>query len=254
MLSDLNNKRALITGAAQGIGRSIAELFVQRGARVVLADIDEEQVKKTAADLGTAAVPVSCDVTDGEQVASAVATAVSEWGGLDIAVNNAGIEIAKPLVETPDDEYDQLMAINIKGVFLGVKHQTPALAASGGGAIINMASVAGLGGVPLLGVYGASKGAVIRISQTAALELRDAGIRVNAVCPSFIDTDMVNRLVEPFESATGANFGDVVAIKQQRLGTTVEVAEMVAFLASDDARFITASHYVLDCALSGSLF
>ncbi|MPZ00902.1 MAG: glucose 1-dehydrogenase [Actinophytocola sp.] len=254
MLSDLNNKRALITGAAQGIGRSIAELFVQRGAHVVLADIDEEQVKKTATDLGAAAVPVSCDVTDGEQVASAVATAVSAWCGLDIAVNNAGIEIAKPLVETPDDEYDQLMAINLKGVFLGIKHQTPALAASGGGAIINMASVAGLGGVPLLGVYGASKGAVIRISQTAALELRDAGIRVNAVCPSFIDTDMVNRLVEPFESATGANFGDVVALKQQRLGTTDEVAEMVAFLASDDARFITASHYVLDCALSGSLF
>lgn len=254
MLSDLNNKRALVTGAAQGIGRSIAELFIQRGARVVLADIDEEMVKKTAIDLGASAVPVGCDVTDGEQVAAAVATAVSEWGGLDIAVNNAGIEIAKPLVETPDDEYDQLMAINLKGVFLGIKHETPALAAAGGGAIINMASVAGLGGVPLLGVYGASKGAVIRISQTAALELRDAGIRVNAVCPSFIDTGMVSRLVEPFESATGANFGDVVALKQQRLGTSDEVAEMVAFLASDDARFITASHYVLDCALSGSLF
>lgn len=254
MLSDLNNKRALVTGAAQGIGRSIAELFVQRGARVVLADIDEEKVNKTAADLGDAAVAVSCDVTDGEQVAAAVDAAVSAWGGLDIVVNNAGIEIAKPLAHTPDDEYDQLMAINVKGVFLGIKHATPALAASGGGAIINMASVAGLGGVPLLGVYAASKGAVIRLSQTAALELRDAGIRVNAVCPSFVDTEMVNRLVEPFESATGANFGDVVALKQQRLGTSDEVAEMVAFLASDDARFITASHYVLDCALSGSLF
>lgn len=254
MLSDLNDKRALITGAAQGIGRSIAELFVRRGARVVLADIDEDMVKQTAADLGTGAVPFACDVTDGGQVAAAVDVAVTEWGGLDIAVNNAGIEIAKPLVETPDEEYDQLMAINLKGVFLGIKHQTPALAAAGGGAIINMASVAGLGGVPLLGVYGASKGAVIRISQTAALELRDYGIRVNAVCPSFIDTGMVSRLVDPFETATGANFDDVVALKQQRLGTADEVAEMVAFLASDDARFITASHYVLDCALSGSLF
>lgn len=254
MLSDLNDKRALITGAAQGIGRSIAELFVERGARVVLADIDEEKVKQTAADLGAATLPVGCDVTDGEQVASAVAAAVTEWGGLDIAVNNAGIEIAKPLVETPDEEYDALMAINLKGVFLGIKHETPALAASGGGAIVNMASVAGLGGVPLLGVYGASKGAVIRMSQTAALELRDAGIRVNAVCPSFIDTGMVSRLVDPFETATGANFNDVVALKQQRLGTAEEVAEMVAFLASDDAMFITASHYVLDCALSGSLF
>lgn len=254
MLSDLDNKRALVTGAAQGLGLAVAQLFVERGARVVLADIDEEKVAKAAAELGGAALPVRCDVTDGDQVAAAVALAVGEWGGLDIAVNNAGIEIGKPLVHTPDDEFDQLMAINVKGVFLGIKHQVPALAASGGGAIINMASVAGLGGVPLLGVYCASKAAVIRLSETAALELRDAGIRVNAVCPSFIDTEMVERLVAPFESATGANFGDVVALKQQRLGTPEEVAEMVAFLASDDARFVTASHYVLDCALSGSLF
>jgi NAD(P)-dependent dehydrogenase (short-subunit alcohol dehydrogenase family) len=254
MLSDLRNKRALVTGAAQGLGRAIAGLFVERGARVVLADIDEEKVNKAASELGGAALPVRCDVTEGGQVAAAVALAVGEWGGLDIAVNNAGIEIGKPLVDTPDEEFDRLMAINVKGVFLGVKHQAPALAASGGGAIVNMASVAGLGGVPLLGAYCASKGAVIRLSETAALELRDAGIRVNAVCPSFIDTDMVARLVRPFEAATGANFDDVVALKQQRLGTPEEVAEMVAFLASDDARFITASHYVLDCALSGSLF
>lgn len=253
MLSDLNNKRALVTGAAQGIGRSIAELFVQRGARVVLADIDEENVRKTAAELGDAAVAVQCDVTDGEQVAAAVATCVNELGGLDIAVNNAGIEITAPVALMADDDFDRLMAINVKGVFLGIKHQTPALIASGGGAIVNMSSVAGLGGCPLLGVYGASKAAVIRMSETAALELRDQGIRVNAVCPSFIDTGMVERLVEPFEAATGANFGDLVGLKQQRLGTPEEVAEMVAFLASDDARFVTASHYVLDCALSGSL-
>lgn len=254
MLSDLKYKRALVTGAAQGLGFAIAELFVERGARVVLADIDEDKVKKAATDLGDAALPVRCDVTDGDQVAAAVASAVDEWGGLDIAVNNAGIEIGKPLVHTPDEEFDQLMAINVKGVFLGIKHEVPAIAASGGGSIINMSSVAGLGGVPLLGAYCASKGAVIRLSETAALELRDAGIRVNAVCPSFIDTEMVARLVEPFEAATGANFDDVVALKQQRLGTPEEVAEMVAFLASDDARFVTASHYVLDCALSGSLF
>lgn len=254
MLSDLKHKRALVTGAAQGLGFAIAELFVERGARVVLADIDEDKVKKAATDLGDAALPVRCDVTDGDQVAAAVASAVDEWGGLDIAVNNAGIEIGKPLVHTPDEEFDQLMAINVKGVFLGIKHEVPAIAASGGGSIINMSSVAGLGGVPLLGAYCASKGAVIRLSETAALELRDAGIRVNAVCPSFIDTEMVARLVEPFEAATGANFDDVVALKQQRLGTPEEVAEMVAFLASDDARFVTASHYVLDCALSGSLF
>ncbi|SNR83972.1 NAD(P)-dependent dehydrogenase, short-chain alcohol dehydrogenase family [Haloechinothrix alba] len=254
MLSELTNKRALVTGAAQGLGRAVAELFVERGARVVLADIDMERLHRTATELGGTTVPVRCDVTDADQVAAAVAKVESEWGGLDIAVNNAGIEVASPLVDQAETDFDRLMAINVKGVFLGIKYAAPALAKAGGGAVINMASVAGLGGVPLLGSYCASKAAVIRLSETAALELRDSGVRVNAVCPSFVDTEMVNRLVDPFEAATGAKFEDVVAVKQQRLGTPEEVAEIVAFLASDDARFITASHYVLDCALSGSLF
>ncbi|GAA5175804.1 SDR family oxidoreductase [Pseudonocardia eucalypti] len=253
MLSDLKDKRALVTGAAQGLGRAVAELFVARGARVLLTDIDGDLVAKTAADLGDAAHPLVSDVTSEADVAASVRACVDTLGGLDIAVNNAGIEIGKPLVEQTEEEFDRLMDINVKGVFFGIKHQTPALVASGGGAIVNMSSVAGLGGVPLLGSYCASKAAVLRLTETAAIELRAAGIRVNAVCPSFIQTEMVARLVNPFEGATGANFDDLVAVKQQRLGTPEEVAEMVAFLASDDARFVTGAHYTLDSGLTGSL-
>ncbi|HEY2204416.1 MAG TPA: SDR family oxidoreductase [Pseudonocardia sp.] len=254
MLSDLKDKRALVTGAAQGLGRAIAELFVERGARVVLTDIDGDLLDKTVADLGTAAHGVVADVTSEAQVSSSVTAAVDHLGGLDIAVNNAGIEIGKPLVEQTEDEFDRLMSINVKGVFLGIKHETPAMIASGGGNIVNMSSVAGLGGVPLLGTYCASKAAVLRLTETAAVELRAHGVRVNAVCPSFINTDMVARLVNPFEGATGAKFDDLVAVKQQRLGTPEEVAETVAFLASDDARFVTGAHFTLDGGLTGSLF
>lgn len=254
MLSDLEGKRALVTGAAQGLGLAIASLFVERGARVLLADVNADGVAKAAIDLGDAAASIACDVTDTDQVAGAVATITDTWGGLDIAVNNAGIEVGKPLIEHTEEEFDRLMAINVKGVFLGMKHEVPALLAAGGGNIVNMSSVAGLGAAPLLGVYCATKAAVLRLSEVAAIELRPYGVRVNAVCPSFIDTPMVDRLVAPFEAAIEASFSDVVALKQQRLGTAEEVAEMVAFLASDDARFVTASHYTLDGGLTGSLF
>jgi NAD(P)-dependent dehydrogenase (short-subunit alcohol dehydrogenase family) len=255
MLSDLHDKRALVTGAAQGLGLAIATLFVERGAWVLLADINDDGVNEAAAKLGDRALAVRCDVTSGDDVAAMVATAVDGWGGLDIAVNNAGIEIGKPLIEHTDEEFSRLMDINVKGVFLGIKHETPAMLAGGGGAIVNMSSVAGLGAAPLLGAYCASKAAVLRMSEVAAIELRPHGVRVNAVCPSFIDTPMVDRLVSPFEAALGGpSFADVVALKQQRLGSAEEVAEMVAFLASDDAKFVTASHYVLDGGLTGSLF
>jgi len=249
---ELEGKRTLITGAARGLGLAIAELFAERGARVAMADMDVPTVHAAAAGVGEGAIALSCDVTKPEDVKQMIDDTVAAFGGLDVVINNAGIEISKPLPETGDDEFLKLMAVNVGGVFYGIKYSVPALAQSGGGCILNMSSVAGLAGVPLLGVYSASKAAVIRLSQTAAIELRDFGIRVNAICPSFIQTEMVDRLVEPFEAATGVGFGDLAAVAQGRLGTPEEVAEIVAFLASDDASFITGSYYTLDNALSAS--
>jgi NAD(P)-dependent dehydrogenase (short-subunit alcohol dehydrogenase family) len=249
---ELNGKRVLITGAARGLGVAIATLFAERGARVALADLDGAAAEHSAREIGGDAIALTCDVTRPEQVQQAIADTVEAFGGLDVLVNNAGIEIGKPIPETGDEEFARLYDVNVNGVFYGMKYGIPALAASGGN-IINMSSLAGLAGVPLLGAYCGSKAAVIRLTQTAAVELRGAGIRVNALCPAFIDTGMVDRLVEPFETATGAHFDDLAAQAQGRLGTPEEVAEMAAFLASDDASFVTGSYYILDNALSASV-
>jgi NAD(P)-dependent dehydrogenase (short-subunit alcohol dehydrogenase family) len=249
---ELDGKRTLVTGAARGLGLAIAQLFTERGARVALADLDGAAVEQAAQEVGRGAISLQCDVTKPDDVRRAIEDTVHAFGGLDVLVNNAGIEIGKPIPEITDEEFSLLMAVNVNGVFYGIKYATPALAQSRG-CIINMSSVAGLAGVPLLGAYCASKAAVLRLTQTAAIELRDAGIRVNAICPSFIKTEMVDRLVTPFEAATGANFDDLAAQAQGRLGTPEEVAEMAAFLASDDASFVTGTHYVLDNALTASV-
>jgi NAD(P)-dependent dehydrogenase (short-subunit alcohol dehydrogenase family) len=249
---ELDGKRALVTGAGRGLGHAIARLFAERGARVALADRDTAAAEQSAQALGGDAIALTCDVTDPGAVQQAIADTVERFGGLDVMVNNAGIEIGKPIPETPDAEFAALYAVNVNGVFYGMKYAIPALAQTRGN-IINMASLAGLGGVPLLGAYCGSKAAVIRLTQTAAVELRPAGIRVNALCPAFIRTEMVERLVEPFESATGANFDDLAAQAQGRLGTPQEVAEMAVFLASDDASFVTGAYFILDNALSAAV-
>lgn len=245
---ELDGKRTLITGAARGLGLAMAELFAERGARVAIADLDGAAAERAAISIGGDAIALPCNVTSAGEVQQAITATVEAFGGLDVIVNNAGIEIAAPLPETDDDDFDRLLAINVKGVFYGIKYAVPELAKTGG-TIINMASAAGVAGVPLLGAYSASKAAVIRLTQTAAIELRDYGIRVNALCPSFIKTEMVDRLVEPFEAATGVEFDALAKQAQGRLGTPEEVAELAAFLASDEASFVTGAHYLLDNAL-----
>lgn len=250
---ELQGRKALITGAAQGLGKAIAELFVERGAQVMLADIDAKGAARTADALGPQARSVRCNVTNSAEVAAAVEATVAAFDGLDTLVNNAGIEIVKPLFDNSEEEYERLMAINVKGVFLGMKHALGPLAASGRGSVVNISSLAGTNGVPLFGTYAASKSAVIQLSRTAAAELRPAGIRVNAVCPGFVGTAMVDRLIPTVEAIVGVPFSALVAVKQLRLGTPREVAEMTAFLASDAASWTTGSHYILDGGLSAGL-
>lgn len=252
MSDDLTGRRALVTGAARGLGLAVAELFLERGATVMISDRDGAEAEAVAARLGDAAHANACDVTDSAQVQAMIEATTSALGGLDILVNNAGIEIAKPVTEHTDEEFLNLLKINVHGVFMCTKYAVPALA-DGGGNIVNMSSVAGLGGSPLMAAYCSSKAAVIGFTEVCAIELRDAGIRVNAVCPSFIGTDMVDRLIPIYEEILPLPFDEVVKIKQGRLGTAAEVAETVAFLASDDASWTTGSHYVLDNALTASL-
>jgi NAD(P)-dependent dehydrogenase (short-subunit alcohol dehydrogenase family) len=217
-----------------------------------MTDVDEDLVRSAARDLGGRALAMRADVTQPDDVRVTLEEAAAAFGGLDIVVNNAGIEIGKPIVEPSTDEVRRLLDIIVVGVFHGIKYAVPVLAPDGG-VIINIASVAGLGGCPLLGVYCASKGAVLRLTETAAIELRDAGIRVCAIAPAFVDTTMVQRLTPAVEELTQTPFGDLVAVKQGRLGTPEDVAEGVAFLASDEADWITGQPLVLDGGLTGSL-
>ena len=251
-MSDLHGRRVWVSGAAQGIGRAIAERFAAGGARVVLTDVNEDGVREAAAAIGGEAHGERCDVTDGAAVEASLAAAAERLGGLDVIVNNAGIEIGKPLVEHETDEVRLVLDVNVVGVFHGMKHGTPHLAATRG-VFINMASVAGLGGAPLLSIYCASKGAVMRMSEVAAIELKDAGIRVMTICPAFVDTPMVDRLIPSFEQVAGAPFEVLAQMKQTRLGTVEDIAEGVAFAASDDSAWCTGQPLVLDGGLTGSL-
>jgi NAD(P)-dependent dehydrogenase (short-subunit alcohol dehydrogenase family) len=250
-MGDLEGKRALVTGAAAGIGRQIAEVFVEQGALVMMADIAEERVAKEAAALGQSSV--ACDVSISADVKRAVDEVVSTFGGIDIVVSNAGIEQIAPLTEHTESDWDKIFAVNVKSVLFGVQHGAPAIIASGGGNIVNMASVAGLNGCPLFGAYAASKAAVVSITRTAALELRSAGVRVNAVCPAFLATEMVARAIPQLEAGLGGSLEPIVEAIQGRIGTPREAAEVVAFLASDRASFVNGAAYTCDNALTARL-
>ena len=250
-MSELAGKRVFVTGSGAGIGKAIAALFTERGARVVVSDLDSLSAKQAAGEIGAAGV-ANCDVTDEAQVRSAIQQAVDLLGGLDVLVNNAGIEVSSPLLQQPTESFDKIFAVNVRGTFVAMKAAIPHLVESKGN-IVNIASIAGIGGSPLLGSYCATKAAVIQLTRVAAVEMRPTGVRVNAVCPGFADTAMVERLVPDFEAATQVPFGDLVAAKQGRLGTPQDIAEVTAFLASDRASWITGSHYVLDGGLTASL-
>ncbi|HWO93680.1 MAG TPA: SDR family oxidoreductase [Dehalococcoidia bacterium] len=245
-------KVAIITGAAGGIGKAAAERLASEGARVVAVDLPGSALDATVAavqSLGGEAIAVPADVTQSKQVENYVAEARSRFGGVDLFFNNAGIEgWVGPSTDYPEDIFDKVLAVNVKGVWLGMKYVVPAMRERGGGAIVNTASVAGLSGTPNLIAYGASKHAVIGLTKSGALEFARDRIRVNAVCPAPIETRMMRSLER------GMNADEPEAVHQMmaagiplgRYGEPSEVAALVAFLFSDDASYITGGIYTVD--------
>lgn len=241
-------KVALVTGAGSGIGRASALAFGREGAAVVVADLADDGGQQTVdriRDTGGEATFVRADVSQAAEVAELVHTTVSTYGRLDFAHNNAGIEGAvAALVDYPDDAFDRVLTINVKGVWLCMKQELVQMLAQGVGAIVNTSSIGGLKGVPFAPAYSASKHAVIGLTKSAAQAYAARGIRVNAVCPALIDTAMVARLDQIMQGRLSA--ASVAQYPLGRLGQPDEVAAAVIWLCSDAASFVTGVAFPVD--------
>jgi len=246
----LEGKVALITGAGSGIGRTTSLVFANEGAKLVLADVDErggEETVRLVREGGGEAVHFGCDVTDSVQVEALVASAVERFGRLDCAFNNAGIggESAR-LADYEEEAWHRVIAVNLTGVFLCMKSELRQMAAQRGGAIVNAASLVGVIGYPYLTAYNAAKHGVVGLTRTAALEYATHGIRVNAVCPAWIETPMV--MDEGPAPASIPEVYEAIAslVPMRRLGKPAEVAQAVAWLCSDAASFVTGHPLLVD--------
>ncbi len=242
----LEGKVALISGGARGQGAAEAKLFAGEGAKVVFGDILDDLGKQVEAEIhevGGEALYIHLDVTNAADWASAVEAAVSRYGRLDVLVNNAGITIRKNVEDTTEEDWDRIMAINAKGVFLGTKQAIPAMRESGGGSIVNISSTAGLVGSPYSGAsYAATKGAVRLFTKATAIQYAKEGIRCNSVHPGLLETPMTQDML-----ADAAHREErTQRIPLGRVGTAEDVAYGVLYLASDEASFVTGSELVID--------
>jgi NAD(P)-dependent dehydrogenase (short-subunit alcohol dehydrogenase family) len=242
---DFDERTALVTGGGSGIGEACARLFARSGGNVMIADFDGaagERVAEAIRQDGGAAASVRADVASPEDAEMMVAATVEKFGGLDVAVNNAGIGGAQGNVgEYPVDEWKRVVDVNLNGVFYGMRHQIPRMVASGGGAIVNMASILGTVGFAGSPAYVASKHGVVGLTKAAAIEYAAQGVRVNAVGPGFIFTPLLEANLDEDALAGIRSLHPV-----QRLGTAEEVANLVGFLCSEAASFVTGSYHLVD--------
>ena len=242
----LANKIALITGAGSGMGRAASLLFAKEGARVACADIDEKGANETARMIeadGGKAFAVKSDVSKSADAEAMVAATLEKFGAPNVVYNNAGIEgVSDFLALMKEEDFDRVIAINLRGVFLGMKYSLPHMVKNGGGSIINTASIAGLVGLKSAAAYCAAKAGVIALTRVAALEYGRYNIRVNAICPGAIDTPMVRRVGGG--EAPGPAMQRISSLN--RVGQPEEIAKMALFLASDDSSFATGAPFIVD--------
>ena len=245
----LKGKSSLVTGAGSGIGRAIALTFAREGSSVVAADVNMDGAAETVREIqaeGGTAIGVAADVSASADVEHMVSAAIDRFQRLDILSNNAGVGSTEPAAETPDEVWDRVFAVNSRGTFLCCKHVLPHMLRSGSGVIVNMAAVAGLIGVKNRTAYCASKGAVISLTRSIAVDYVSQGIRCNCICPATVDSPWVDRLLASADDPISERASLEARQPMGRLGTTDEIAKAALYLASEDAAFMTGSSLVID--------
>ena len=244
---DLAGKAAIVTGAGAGIGLAVAESLVAEGCSVLCADIDGAAADAAANKIGSDSVGHRVDVSDEEQVIGMVEACVGAFGGVDKLVANAGVVHMASIIDTTVADFDRVIAINLRGAWLCTKHAAPRMIERGGGAIVNMSSLAGHVGVGGTGAYGMSKAGISHLSRITAAELRSSNIRSNAVLPAFVDTPMQQTAMTMFDETLGEGGAlALIARLQGRMAAPEEMASIVTFLLSDDASMITGTTQIAD--------
>ncbi len=249
MVDRLKDKVALVSGGATGVGGAASTLFAREGARVAVLDINAEQAERTAQAIraaGGEALAVIADVSQAAPVQAAVDAVLARWGRIDVLFNHAGSIVVKPFLDTTEDEWDRLMAVNVKSMYLVTRAVLPGMLAQGKGAIVCTSSISAVAGTPMEVLYDTTKGACHMFARAIAVEYRDRGIRCNAVCPGFIRTPHGLREVEALQRL-GVDVSDAaLAVAQGRICEPEEVAAAALFLASDEASFVNGTHLFVD--------
>ena len=242
----LGGKRAIVTGAGAGIGEATAIRLSSEGALVALADLDGQAAERVAGKIAGKTLARRMDVTRADEVEALVQGVVEEWGGLDVMVNNAGIGVAGTTPETSEEDWERLMAVNLKGTFLGMKYAIPAMRDSGGGSIVNISSVAALVGIADRAAYSATKGGILALTRAAAIDHVSEGIRVNCIAPGTVDTPWIGRITAGYDDPEEAREKMEARQPHGRFVTPEEIAAMAAYLASDESASCIGACMVVD--------
>ena len=242
----LEGKRALVTGAGAGIGRAIALRLAGEGARVALADVNEEAAEGVAGEIGGGSPVYRVDVTKADEMENLIGSVVGEFGGLDVMVNNAGVGIAANAPDTTEENYDLVMDVCVRGTFLGMKYAIPTIKDSGGGSIVNMSSIAALVGLTDRAVYSAAKGAILAMTRASAIDHIEEGVRINCIAPGTVDTPWVARITAGYDDPEDAREKMKARQPHGRLVQPEEIAAMAAYLASDESGSVVGACMIVD--------